>query len=264
MGEHLNLHTFKAVLARANLLLFPSVCRGCQRLMNPLGRKNGGFPYLCESCADDLPWKEQAKSCQRCGNLTAEKDRLRCPACSARKYHFHQVWCAFYYADPLRQWILDLKFHRQESTIHLLGRLLSQAPFGTKPLENVDWVAPVPLHPKRLRERGFNQSLLLAHALLTRAKTNHSAQESQQPTLLPDLLVRNRHTKPQFELLSDEREANVADAFAVNPSHLDALQGSRVLLVDDLLTSGATLNACAKALRSSGARQVTALVLARA
>jgi predicted amidophosphoribosyltransferase len=109
------------------------------------------------------------------------------------------------------------------------------------------------LHPRRLAERGFNQSLLLARELL--------AQSSLLARLAPTLLRRTRHTRPQVELSGPERAANVRGAFAVAPGA--RLQGLSVLLIDDVRTTGATLFECAAALRGAGAARVLALTVAR-
>jgi ComF family protein len=114
-----------------------------------------------------------------------------------------------------------------------------------------DLIVPVPLHPARLRQREFNQALLVA---------DHLAQALQVP-LSCEHLVRIRATRPQTELDRAERTRNVRHAFAVR--HSPELEDRRVLLVDDVLTTGATVNECARALRRAGAASVTVLTLAR-
>ena len=255
---------------RLHLLLFPPACRICDRLMNPLAHAAPAFPYLCESCREDLPWKDFQYSCRCCGQPTAEPDRPRCPVCAGREHHLARVWCAFHYVEHIRHWILSLKYRRNEALAHMLGALLRHAGDKGPSMEEFDLMIPVPLHPRRLRQRGFNQAYLLAH-------TWRSAQaDGAAPALRIDVLQRHRHTRPQVELPAKERAANVDAAFSlcaglragVNAqSGGDAdkpLAGQRVLLVDDLMTTGATLNACAAALRQAGAARVEAFVLARA
>ncbi len=279
-------------LFRLNLLCFPPSCRQCGRIMNPLAREVHGFPYLCQVCREGLPWKSPAFTCRACGALTAEPERLRCPVCSERHYAFTRVWCAFSYHDPLRRWILQLKYQREESLVRMLGRLLYEAPTIAAALEGVELVLPVPLHRRRLRRRGFNQSYLLAQRWLRMRETP----DGPRPALRTDLLHRHRHTRPQVGLGPREREANVADAFTVseparpagvekNPGETageaageasreppkkgrdggaEEVEGRNILLFDDLMTTGATLNACAQALKQAGAARVEGLVLARA
>jgi ComF family protein len=117
---------------------------------------------------------------------------------------------------------------------------------------DVDMIIPVPLHIKRLRQRGFNQALLLGSGLSER----HNIQ------LSCGNLVRVRPTRPQVELTGDERIKNVKGAFSLrNPAEVEA---RHIVLVDDVFTTGATMNECAAVLKKSGAAQVTALTLARA
>ena len=252
------------VLHRLNLLWFPPGCRHCGRLLNPLARAAAGFPFLCRACWVGLPWKDQAKSCRRCGSLTAEPERLRCPVCADKTVLLSGVWCAFAYSTAVRHWIWGLKYSREETLSRMLGALLAQPEYGTSPLEGVNFVVPVPLHRKRLRRRGFNQAYLLAHHWLAALRRADLA----VPPLRPDVLTRHRYTRPQVEMPRGEREGNVADAFSVPEPQAEngapALAGVNILLVDDLLTSGSTLNACTTALLAAGAAHVTALVLARA
>lgn len=243
--------------------------------MNPLAPAAPGFPFLCGGCHAELPWKIPSHTCQRCGALTAEPERIRCPLCAEKDYALERVWCAFHYSDPVRQWIRALKYRREESLAIMLGRLMAAPPRGGPPDAaapdtaapdaaapgSADLVVPVPLHRKRLRERGFNQSYLLAASW----RAALSSLGAAAPPVEVGLLVRHRQTRPQVEMAPAEREHNVADAFSVPQTNAAAaVRGRRVLLVDDLLTSGATLNACARALLAAGADRVEALVLARA
>lgn len=133
------------------------------------------------------------------------------------------------------------------------GRWLARA--GADLVADADWIAPVPLHPLRLWRRRFNQSALLTQALAREADVSEK--------FAPDLLRRTRAAPTQGGLNASQRRRNVRGAFAVQARHADGLRGRRVLLIDDVYTTGATLEACTRALLKAGAETVDALVLAR-
>ena len=154
-------------------------------------------------------------------------------------------------SHPLRQVIHRFKYGRQASLGKPLGQLMVQACrpwFGTS---GFDLVIPVPLHPRRLRWRGFNQSVLLGREV----------GRAWSIPIDPFILTRKSETAPQSTLGLQERGPNVRGAFAIAPGR--AVARMRVLLVDDIYTSGATLNECTRVLLRAGAREVRALTLAR-
>ncbi len=133
-----------------------------------------------------------------------------------------------------------------------LGMLLADLQDEYFSFSNIDILIPVPLHPRRLRERGFNQSLLLARVISRLKKI----------PLACHLLERVRYTPPQTQLSGSEREKNVRGAFCLRSNHF--LAEKTVLLIDDVFTSGATVNECTRVLKEAGAREVQVLTLARA
>lgn len=242
---------------RLHLTIFPPSCRACGRIVGPPRQGRPGYPFLCAPCWLAVPWVDPDYSCGQCGARTAERHRRVCPACAESEWALDGVHAACHYEEPLRRWILGLKFTRQTSLRRLLGLILALGP--TLPRSgDEDWLmVPVPLHRRRLRSRGFNQSYVLAHAWRAmQIQWGHSPMP-----LSTRALTRHRHTLPQVELPAAERSGNVAGAFSVPDSAMTA--GRPILLVDDIMTSGATLNACADALKAAGARAVRALVLAR-
>lgn len=160
-------------------------------------------------------------------------------------------FAALPYVEPWRSLITSFKFHGEASLARVLGRYLRSEAQSQGLLNQIDLVLPVPLSRERLRERGFNQSLLLAREL-------------KHPGLLPDGLIRLRHTAAQASMPRHERLQNLTHAMACNPRHVPQLSTRRVLLVDDVMTTGSTLTACCLALRSAGVRDIQVLVLARA
>lgn len=141
-----------------------------------------------------------------------------------------------------------------------LGYLLWRILCDHEPPTRFDYVVPVPLHPRRLRWRGFNQA-----QLLIRQWPAIAAQENvvvDKEWIAPSLLKRNRHTTPQTGLNKSQRKANIRNAFHLGKGK--DISGARVLLVDDVLTTGATANACALTLLKAGAQEVAVITLARA
>jgi ComF family protein len=146
--------------------------------------------------------------------------------------------------------ITQFKFQEQTGWAHSLATLLRSAPWVEPALEGADWLLPMPLSPARLRSRGFNQALVLARAL-DGAKVCH------------DVLLRVKDGPAQSTLPRGERLASVRGAYALEPSRAVGVQSKRVVLLDDVMTTGATLFEAARVLRRAGAQHITALVVAR-
>jgi len=177
-----------------------------------------------------------------------------CDRCRRRPPRFDQARaCALYDTgpetpSPLAAVVHQFKYNRDVTLAPLLADLLAaRCPYGN----HYDVLVPVPLHIERLRWRGFNQAVLLARRL-ARLWSVH---------LDPFLLTRIRPTPPQVGLDEGERRRNIVGAFAVR--HVERIRRRRVLLVDDVYTTGATVNECARVLKRNGARRVDVLVLAR-
>jgi ComF family protein len=194
----------------------------------------------------------EAPVCDGCGapfEFDAGGDR--CPACLARPYVFARARAACLYDEHSRDLILQFKHADRTEYAGLFARWLGRA--GAELLEQADAVAPVPLHRLRLLARRYNQAAEIARPLARRAGL----------AFLPDSLVRARRTESQAGRSGSGRRRNVQGAFAVPEARRKTVKGRRVLLVDDVLTTGATLDACARALLKAGARAVDAVVVAR-
>ena len=232
-------------------VFFPASCGICEKLLLRANR----VP-ICEEClASFTPIPQRA--CEICGQpiesfYTEAEVGLHCPNCAPPRYAFARARSMAIYEDALVSAVLMLKYRRMDPLAKWFAQCLALLVRGQGDAYLADIVVPVPLHRDRLKERGFNQAALLARAL---------AKALKLPSNL-NLLVRTRE-RPQKQVLSiEERWEAVRGAFATRPgSQVDKL---RVLLVDDVLTTGATLDACARALLDSGAKSVVAVTIARA
>ncbi len=220
-------------------LLFPPQCAGC--------RAPGS--EFCDRCAQHVePVPDTI--CARCGRPQAHAVRL-CADCQATPSPLALSRAAALHTEPLRQAIHALKYEDRPQLAGPLGRYLV-AVFQQDPWQSIadriDAVVPAPLHADRLRERGYNQSELLAAALC----------DACGLALRPEWIARVRATRQQVGLNAAERRHNVAGAFRSDGNVI----GKTLLLVDDVYTTGATLRACAQAARAAGAQQVYSLTLA--
>ena len=181
-----------------------------------------------------------------------------CGACARQRPPLDGALAAVPYAFPWSTLISRYKFGEQPAWAGFFAELLLKAPGVPRAfaeMDERDWVIPLPLSARRLQTRGFNQAWELASALARQSQTRARAETG--------LLLRTRDTRPQSQLKREARLANVRGAFQLDPLRVAALQGRRVLLVDDVMTSGASMFAAAQALRDGGAAQITAVVLAR-
>jgi ComF family protein len=189
--------------------------------------------------------------CDGCGAPFEFDPGARCAACVARPRAFDAARAACLYDETSRDPILKLKHADRVDLAPLLARWLSRA--ARELIEKADAIAPVPLHPLRLLRRRYNQAAEIARPLCRLTGTPY----------LPDPLVRKRATATQGGRSGSGRRRNVAGAFEVPGARRRQVEGLRILLVDDVLTTGATAEACARALNAAGARRVDLAVVAR-
>lgn len=220
--------------------LYPPRCLLC-------GAPGEGGLDLCGPCRAALPWL--GPHCPVCAVPLPEGADGPCGTCLAADPPYTRILAPLYYRPPVDWLIPRLKFQGRLSHARLLGSLMAEylaARLGDPP----DLILPVPLHPTRLRERGFNQARELAVPVARRLGL----------PLGRGLVRRVKATRAQMELSARQRRANVRGAFAVT----GPVEGLRIALVDDVATTGATLGALAQALRRAGAREVQCWVAARA
>lgn len=196
----------------------------------------------------------EAPFCPHCGVPFAVHygDDVLCPSCIAAPPIYDCARAALSYNEAARKLVSNLKFKDQIEQTNLLAKFMVTA--GADLLTDDCLLAPVPLHWRRLWSRRFNQSALLARSVGKVAGAD----------ICLDLLSRVRATPPQKDQISaSARRRNVAGAFVVRPKYRHRIGGAKIVLVDDVLTSGATVSACARRLKKEGAARVDVLVLAR-
>lgn len=248
MFSRLRHFTTKArpVFTQVENLLFPARCAACSE---PVAQHGA----LCGECWRDMHFISDP-ACVHCGLPFeyAPPGHMLCGECIASPPAFTRACSVMRYNDKSRAQVLAFKFQDRTQLAPLFGRWLAQAA-AREFVAHTEVILPVPLHYRRLVARRYNQAALLAQAL---------GQATGLP-VLPHTLRRKRVTQAQSGLSRKRREDNVRGAFTVPPRLCRQVKGRAVLLVDDVMTTGATLSACARVLRDAGARDVYALTVAR-
>ena len=199
------------------------VCRSCWHAIRPI------TPPVCDGCGDPLP---------RAGDL--------CPECRRAERAVKRARAIGEYDGVLREVIHCLKYEKRHSLARPLAHLMRAR--GAAALKDADCVVPVPLHWRREYQRGFNQAEALSKHL-------------GLPVF--NALVRTRHTRAQVELAADRRHSNVANAFVLRTRWENRINGNRIVIIDDVSTTGATIESCAQVLKEAGAKEIFALTAAR-
>jgi ComF family protein len=249
--------------------LFPYRCCHCDRLYTPAADDERDEPkrlrqldgFLCRACHRLLD-PITSPLCVICGRPFETEHGVNhvCSRCESTAYGFEAARSAVTYTSAIRRMVHLYKYEGRAQLARPFGSMLWKALLSHWQADQFDLVIPVPLHRKRLRRRGYNQSaLLLRH---WPAPVNACPDTAGQFRIVPELMVRHRATRPQIGLDADARRANMRDAFSVRDPSI--VKAKHVLVVDDVLTTGATANACARVLKRAGAASVRVLTLARA
>ena len=236
-------HGWRPWVTAALDLVFPPLCPVCDGILGA-GRRDP----LCGACWEGFeriapPW------CRCCGAPLGIEGL--CGACRSRRPRFAYARAAVLYGDLVREAIHAFKFGGRRGLANPLGDLLAGLGLSALPGAVPDALVPVPLHPRRARERGYDQALLLARRL----------ERAWGVAVVADALVRAVPTQPQTDLDAAARRRNVRDAFAVRRPEL--IEGRHDVLVDDVLTTGATAGECARTLARAGAAAVGVVTVAR-
>jgi len=228
-------------------LLLPEVCVAC-------GSADIAADGLCKACNVRLLSLVSLPYCPRCGTTVGPNIPIRqdgCSACQTVLPRFTRVFRLGPYTEPLRGVIRRLKYHRDDTSVHRIGRMLAETIAAQSQGLAFDLVVPVPMHWRRRLMRGCDHAFMLAAAV---------GRELNLP--VGRELLRLRNTPPQVHLPRSKRIENVRGAFATRSSF--ALAGANVLLIDDVTTTGATANEAARTLLRNGASGVTLAVAAKA
>ena len=235
----------KPLLQNAADIIFPPQCLSCRTSIGIGGS-------LCPDCWEDMSFISDPQ-CEICGlpfELEAA-DGILCGSCIKTPPPYQTARSVLKYDDKSRNLITNFKYGDKIHACDNFAKWMARA--GKKTIENSDVITPVPLHRIRLFTRRYNQSALLTNSL-------------KKITGIPaynELLIRNKHTRPQVGLLPKQRKENVKGVFSLNPKYKHFIEGKSVILVDDVMTTGATIEACSKILKKSGAHKVNVLTIAR-
>ena len=226
-------------------VIYPPECPSCRVPVETMHN-------LCAACFAKLRMITKPM-CACCGIPFAVPtgEDGKCPECLLEPPMFDRARSVMVYDGVSAPLVSALKFHDQWAGLTRYASMLCAT--GSELLAQADIIAPIPLHWRRLWWRKYNQSALLAYGI---------SREKGIPCL-PDLLWRTRYTKPQMRLKRSDRGKNVRNVFAVTEKFCTAIAGKNILIIDDVVTTGATVDACAKVLKKAGAAKVNVLTLAR-
>jgi ComF family protein len=232
------------VLKKILEVIFPSHCISCSEIVSSDG-------LFCDQCFPKLEFISDPK-CQICSYpFEVELKHLPpfCGTCLAKKPNYHKVLTIYRYNETIAKSLSALKYSDQTFLAKKFSRILFTN--FKEEIANCDIICAVPLHKKRLKERKFNQAVLIAKNL-------------SKDKFIPDLLWRLVNTAAQVKLKKKEREKNLKKAFLVNKKYHKLIKGKKILLLDDVMTTGATVNNCAKTLKKFGAKEIIILTVAKA
>jgi len=229
-------------------LIYPSYCLSCKDKIKTTPEQN----LVCFECLDKIE-KNLPPFCLKCGRHLDAKaiQQNTCLSCCNENFYFDRAFSPCKYTSSIKQLIHEFKYNGKDYLGKPLGSLMNTFIKNySVPIEHLDFIIPVPLHKSRLREREFNQAEILSHQIAREFKKE----------ILSEILVRNKPTQSQTELKIQDRQKNVDNSFWVNRPEF--IKDANLLLIDDVLTTGATASQAAKTLKEAGAKIVLLMTLA--
>lgn len=227
-------------------LIYPVRCPVCAQIVQPRGEK------ICPSCIAKLPRIEGCR-CLKCGKPTEYEEKEYCNDCERKHYHYERGLALWIYNDEMRKSLADFKYHHRKEYAGFYCEELIRVFKEQINHINPDVLVPIPIHRSKYLERGYNQAEILARMI---------GKQLDIP-VIPDLLLRNKKTKPQKNLSDRERLRNLTQAFRFNEQAKNnyGKRIDKILLVDDIYTTGSTIEACTNELKRYGVTQVFFIVL---
>lgn len=240
-----NYPVVKSFFANTVDIIYPPQCLSCRKLVGQKGN-------LCSDCWEGIHFLSDPQ-CDQCGipfEFETGKEML-CGNCITKEPPYKKARSVFKYDDASRSLITGFKY---SDKLHISDHFAKwMLRVGKEFIDEADIIVPVPLHRVRLFMRRYNQAALLSKSLGNNSGLN----------VCNDMLVRSKNTRPQAGLLFKQRALNVRGAFKINPKYTSYIVGKNIILVDDVMTTGATIEACAKVLKKAGAASVNVLTVGR-
>jgi len=227
-------------------LIYPAHCLICsQRIIN-----NKDWEPLCWECFNKIKWN-LPPFCNICGrNIPVELVPANiCVDCKKQKHFFDRAWSIFLYEGIIRECIHKFKYENKIGLISFFEKVLIDFTKKFIPIEDFDFILPIPLHPTREREREFNQAFLLAKPIAKKFNK-----------IIIRNIYRKKFTLPQSSLSIEERFKNIKGAFGIR--NKKEILGKNILIIDDVFTTGSTVDECARLLKENGAKRIEVLTLA--
>lgn len=229
---------YKKIMKGCLSLLYPTSCPICHRIVMPKGK------LICKDCKEQLDYIEEPR-CKKCSKPIESETEEYCYDCMKHSFHYTYGYAIWSYDDVIQQSMASFKYKNQkeyasfyieEAILRYREQLIQM---------KIDVIVPIPIHPARRKQRGYNQAELLARGIAGKLQIAYE----------DELLFRKKKTKPQNGLNDRERFQNLKDAFGVNLDKIDRYRGKKILLVDDIYTTGSTIELCTKQLLLAGVKE---------